>query len=137
MNYKPAYKYWLHLMAQTYADEGKSQEAMTALKDLKWIKDKLGYWSTPYDRAFFMDAAGQIYEELEKPQDAEGAYRDALEYNPHYALAHFHLGRLYLAGWRKEDALAELKIFQDEWANADLDVPEIVALRRMMDQMSR
>jgi len=137
MNYKPAYKYWLHLLAMILAQESKSEEAESALNDLKWIKEKLGYWSTPYDRAFFMDAAGQIHERLKYPQNAEEAYRDALAYNPHYALAHFHLGRLLLAGWRNAEALSELKTFQQEWPDADLDTPEVVAARRMIDQLTR
>ncbi len=135
MNYKPAYKYWLHLLASILARERQTQEAKAVLNDLKWVKDKLGYWSTPYDRAFFMDAVGRIYERMESPQDAEQAYRDALAYNSHYALAHFDLGRLLRSGWRNAEALSELQEFQKEWADADLDAPEIVAARHLVDQL--
>jgi len=56
MNYKPAYKYWLHLLASILAEEGNVEEATAAINDLEWIKEKLGYWSTPFDRAFFFSA---------------------------------------------------------------------------------
>ncbi len=42
MNYKPAYKYYLHLLAKISAEEGKIQEAATAINDLKWIKSSWG-----------------------------------------------------------------------------------------------
>ena len=42
MNYKPAYKYYLHLLAKVSAEDGKIQEAATAINDLKWIKVKAG-----------------------------------------------------------------------------------------------
>ncbi len=137
MNYKPAYKYWLHLLASLRSREGERQEAEAVLNDLKYVKDKLGYWSTPYDRAFFMDAAGQIYEEMKNPEKAEEAYKDALAYNPRFALAHFHLGRLLRAGWRNAEALSELEEFQKEWAAADLNTPEVVAARRLVAQLVR
>jgi tetratricopeptide (TPR) repeat protein/predicted Ser/Thr protein kinase len=137
MNYKPVYKYYLHLLASVLAREGNSQEAAAVLNDLKWIKDKLGYWSTPYDRGFFLDAVGQVYEKMKRPQDAEQAYRDSLAYNSHYALAHFHLGRLLRAGWRNAEALSELQEFQKEWAGADLNVPEVIAARQLVSQLER
>ncbi len=137
MNYKPAYKYWLHLLASLLAREGEKQQAATVLNDLRFVKDKLGYWSTPYDRAFFMDAIGQIYEVLKSPEKAEEAYRDALAYNPRYALAHFHLGRLLRAGWRNTEALSELQEFQKEWAAADLNTPEVISARHLVAQLVR
>jgi tetratricopeptide (TPR) repeat protein len=131
MNYKPAYKHWLHLLARIRAAEGKRDEALLAVKDLEWVKDKLGYWSTPYDHAFFMDSIGLIFEQLDLPQEAERAYRDALAYNPHYALAHFHLGRLMLGAGRTADARAQLDLFETQWATADANAPELLAARRL------
>jgi len=131
MNYKPAYKYWLHLLARVLAEEGKIQEAAAAINDLKWIKSKLGYWSTPYDRAFFFDAIGRIYERMKLQPDAEQAYRDALAYNPHYALARFHLAKLLQSRGRQDEALRQLDAFWTEWRNADPDAPETVAARQI------
>ena len=131
MNYKPAYKHWLHLLASIRAAEGKRDEALLAIKDLEWVKDKLGYWSTPYDHAFFMDCIGLIFERLDSPQDAERSYRDALAYNPRYAPAHLHLARLMLGTGRKAEARSELDQFEVLWATADPTAPEIAAARRL------
>ncbi len=135
MNYKPAYKYWLHLLAMILVEEGKNQEAITKINDLKYIKDKLGYWSTPYDRAFFFDAIGRIYEKMKLPVDAEQAYRDALAYNQHYALARLHLARLLQERGAREEARHELEAFWTDWRNADPEAFEAIQARQMNDQL--
>jgi serine/threonine protein kinase/tetratricopeptide (TPR) repeat protein len=136
MNYKPAYKHWLHLLARIRAAEGKKEEALLAIKDLEWVKDKLGYWSTPYDYTFIMDSIGFIFEKLGSPQDAERSYRAALAYNPQYALAHFHLARLMLGTGRRADARSELDLFEELWATADASAPEIAAARRLRKEIT-
>lgn len=136
MNYKPAYKYWLHLRARVLAGEGKIQEASAAINDLKWIKSKLGYWSTPYDCAFFMDAIGLVYETMKLPAEAEKAYLEALAYNPHYALARFHLARLLLNKGRLDEARQHLQSFLTEWSSADPDAPEAVEARHLSRRLA-
>jgi serine/threonine protein kinase/predicted Zn-dependent protease len=133
LNYKPAYKHYLHLLARICAAEGKKDEALLAIRDLEWVKDKFGYWSTLYDHAFMMDAIGQIFERLGSVPDAELSYRDALSYNPQFALAHFHLGRLLLHAGRDQEAQDELKLFRSEWATADANAPEIVAADQLLN----
>jgi tetratricopeptide (TPR) repeat protein len=132
MNYKPAYKYYLHLHAAISAEKGNIQEALGAINDLKWIKSKLGYWSTPYDQAFFFDAMGQIFEKMRQPLDAEQAYRDALDYNAHYALAHFHLAKLMQNKGAMEEARKHTQSFLAEWQNAEPDTGEIIEAKKMM-----
>jgi serine/threonine protein kinase/Tfp pilus assembly protein PilF len=135
MNYKPAYKYYLHLLAGISAEEGSIEEAGGALNDLKWIKSKLGYWSTPYDQAFFMDAIGLIYERMKQPFEAEQAYREALAYNPHYALARFHLAKLMHNKGEPDAALKEALSFLSEWQNAEPDSPEVIEAKQLVAQL--
>ncbi len=137
MNYKPAYKYWLHLHARISADEGRNLEAGTAINDLKWIKSKLGYWSTPYDLAFFFDAIGQIYEKMNRLLDAEQAYREALDYNTHYALARFHLACLLKSRGLLMDSKREMEQFLKEWSHADADMAEVLEAKRILDLIRR
>jgi tetratricopeptide (TPR) repeat protein len=137
MNYKPAYKYWLHLLAWILAEEGKSQEASAAINDLKYIKTKLGYWSTPFDRAFFFDAIGEIYEEMKQSDDAEQAYRDSLAYNPHFASARLHLAGLLAGEGSTDGARREIEAFLKEWQGADPDAVEIAEARRVMTELGR
>lgn len=134
-NFKPIYKHYLHLLASVRSDEGKRDEALQAISDLEYVKEKLGYWSTPYDYAFMMDSVGQIYEKLSSPQNAEQSYRNALSYNPQFALTHFHLARLLLRIGRKVEARDELRLFRTQWATADEGAPEIVAATQLMNTL--
>jgi tetratricopeptide (TPR) repeat protein len=131
-NFKPVYKYWLALQVSTRISEGRREEAAKALQDLDWIKDKLGYWATPFDRAYFLDFIGEGYERLQRPADAERAYREALIYNPHFAMARYHLGRLLLNLHREAEARRELRSFLSEWKDADPDLQEPAAARNLL-----
>jgi serine/threonine protein kinase/Tfp pilus assembly protein PilF len=136
MNYKPAYKYWLHLLAWTLAEEGRNDEAEAAINDLKWIKFKLGYWNKPYECAFFFDAIGQIYEKMKQSMKAEEAYRGGLDYNPHYALSRLHLARLMKAQDSPAAARREIETFWKEWQGADPDAVETVEARKIAASLS-
>jgi serine/threonine protein kinase/tetratricopeptide (TPR) repeat protein len=135
MNYKPAYKYWLHLEAKILAYDGKLQEAAAAINDLKYIKAKLGYWSTPYDRAFFFDSIGQIYEEMNQVSDAEQMYRETLSYNPHYAFARYHLAYLLKGKHLFADARIEMEAFLAEWQGADPNAAELVEAKLFLSKL--
>lgn len=135
MNYKPAYKYWKHLLARVLVEEGRHQEAAAAINDLKYIKVKLGYWSTPYDRSFFFDVIGTVYEKMKQWPEAEQAYRDALSYNPHYAVARFHLARLLHSRGRQADARRELQSFWSDWQNADPNIPEVIEAKQISHEL--
>jgi eukaryotic-like serine/threonine-protein kinase len=132
MNYKPAYKYYLHLLAKISAEDGKTHEATIAINDLKWIKAKLGYWSTPYDQSFFLDAIGQICEKIGRLPEAEQAYRDALIYNPNYGLARFHFAKLLKDKGSLPDARREVEAFLAGWSQADPDTAEVVEARNIL-----
>jgi tetratricopeptide (TPR) repeat protein/predicted Ser/Thr protein kinase len=127
-NYRPVYKYWLHLAALVDAAEGRRTEAAARLGDLDHVRQKLGYWGTPYDQAFFLDEIGRVRESLGDAVRAERDYRDALAYNPHYALARVHLGMLLRSAGRAEEARRELAAFAAEWKDADPAVPELKQL---------
>ncbi len=136
-NYKPAYKHYIHLLASIKTAEGKKDEAVQAIKDLEYVKEKLGYWSTLYDYAFIMDSIGQLYEKLGAAQDAEQSYRDALAYNTKFAVAHFHLALLLLKSGRNQEARDEFIQFRAQWASADADTPESVTSEQMLKILSK
>ncbi|MEJ2244604.1 MAG: protein kinase [Acidobacteriota bacterium] len=132
-NYKPAYKYFKHLSARILAREGDIEGALDKIEDLRWISEKLGYWGTVYDFAFFFDAIGQVYEEVNELEKAEGSYTEALEYNENYTLARFHLSRLLQSNGMAEEARQEMKKVLADWQDADPDMPELVEAHQIMN----
>ena len=84
-----------------------------------------------------MDSIGQLFEKLGIPQEAEQSYRQALNYNTQFALAHFHLSQMLLAAGRTTEAARELRQFRSLWTRADAAAPEIVAAEKMMRTLSR
>ncbi|MBP1596000.1 MAG: serine/threonine protein kinase with repeat [Acidobacteria bacterium] len=137
MNYKPAYKHWLHLLASVRTAEEKKEDAIQAIRDLEWVKEKLGYWSTAYDIAYMMDSIGRLFEKLRMPKEAEQSFRQALSYNSQFAPARFHLSQMLFAAGRTTEAARELSQFRSLWTRADGTAPEIVAAERMMRTLSR
>ena len=115
----------MHLAALVNAAEGRRAEAAARLDDLEHVRQKLGYWGTPYDQAFFLDEIGRVRESLGDAVRAERNYRDALAYNPHYALAGYRLGMLLRSAGKSDEARRELAAFADEWKDADPAVPEL------------
>jgi serine/threonine protein kinase/Tfp pilus assembly protein PilF len=132
MNFKPAYKYWLYLNAAVMAEEGRKSEASAAINDLKFIKTKLGYWSTPYDCAFFFDAIGQVYEKMKLLGEARATYKEGLTYNPNYALARLHLARVLLKQGDREGARREISLFQEKWQGAEAGSPETLEASKIL-----
>ena len=128
-NYKPVYKYYLHLLACVRAAEGRRDEAMLALNDLRAIQFKLGYWGTPYDRSFFLNEIGIVCEKINRVKEAEDSYRQALAYNSHCAPSHFYLARLLQNDRKVAEARQEAEEFLREWQNADPGIPELAAAR--------
>jgi serine/threonine protein kinase/tetratricopeptide (TPR) repeat protein len=134
-NYKPMYKFALLLRMRIRAEEGKPEEVEKEISDLSWIKDKLGYWASPYDQAFCFDVAGTAFEKLGRRSQAEDAYRSALAYNGNFPLAHFHLGRLLLSEGDRTKAREQFQILLDKWEGADPDVPELTAARQDLKKL--
>lgn len=128
-NYKPVYKFWLHLLACVRASEGRRDEAVLALNDLRAIQHKLGYWGTPYDRAFFLNEIGLVYEKVNSVKEAGDSYRQALAYNSHYAPSHFNLARMLQRARQASEAREQAEQFLREWQNADPSLLELAIAR--------
>ncbi len=132
MNYKPVFKYWLLLSMRLDAEEGKGEQVEKAMSDLNWIKDKLGYWASPFDRAFCFDQAGIALEKAGRKPQAEQTYLNALAYNSHYTRARFHLGALRLSQGRKSEGKENLDVALAEWKDADPSLAELLEARRLL-----
>ncbi len=82
-----------------------------------------------------MDEIGSIQEGMGKTSEAEQSYRDALAYNPHYGIAYLHLARLLKFTGSLSEARGAVQSFLTEWQNADPDIPEVVAAKKLLQEL--
>src|SRR5688572_7547671 len=63
---------------------------------------------SPYDFRWWLEL-GRAYEQAERPEDAEAAFRRAVELAPAYTYPHWQFGNFYLRHGRSDEAFAELR----------------------------
>jgi len=135
-NYKPMYKFALLLRLRLNAEDRNLQELDKGISDLNWVKDKLGYWATPYDQAFCFDMAGAALERGGRTPQAEEAYRHALAYNPNFALARFHLGSLLLNKGDRSGAREQFQAAVAAWRDADANLSELLTAQQLLQKLA-
>lgn len=84
-NYFPIYKYYLHAMAECRLSKG-DKEGLNFYDKLMKIKNKLGYWTTPYERAYFTAQKAFAELRLGMLRRARATIEDGLSYNPNHPL---------------------------------------------------
>jgi serine/threonine protein kinase/tetratricopeptide (TPR) repeat protein len=136
--YRPIYKYALHLEAMILAHQRERDECLRLIDRLFSIQDKLGYWAHPLDRAFYLDSIGQLYQRFDLINEAEHAFRQALTFNSHFALAQYHLGELLVKLKRFDEARNVLDKFMNEWGNVvecNREVEDAQNLLKKLDEL--
>ena len=63
---------------------------------------------SPYDFRWWIEL-GRAYEQAERPDNAEMAFRRAVELSPTYTFPHWQFGNFYLRQDRSEEAFSELR----------------------------
>lgn len=133
-NYFPIYKYYLHAMAECRLRKG-DREGLKFYDRLLEIKDKLGYWTTPYERAYFTAQKALAELKLGMLKQARATIEDGLSYNPN----HPHLLEARILLLKKEGNLSEaerrideLESFYRSYPQADEDFlqKKLAELRR-------
>jgi hypothetical protein len=94
------------------------------------IKNKVKDHTSTFDLAFFNTSFGELFllPQINKPEFAEKRFLMALDFNPNYAFAHYHLWKLYQSEGKTELATVYLKKFRDTWKDADNDVKKIYGI---------
>jgi len=85
----------------------------------------------------FEDCLANAYLELGRFDEAISEYERILRLNPNYPLVQYHLAQAYERKGQPDQARASYERFLQVWKDADPDVPEIVAARRVVGASSR
>ena len=79
-----------------------------------------------------IDCLVNAYLELGQFDEAIAEYERILRLNPNYPLAQYHLAQAYEREGRQVQALAEYERFLQTWKDADADLPEVTAARKLL-----
>ena len=122
-NYFPIYKYFLHAMGECLLHRG-DKKGLKYYDKLMEIKEKLGYWTTPFERAFFTAQKSLAEIKLGLLRQAEKTLEDGFSYNP----THPHLLEARIRLLKKEgktneaeQRIDELESFYRSYPPADDD----------------
>ena len=127
-NYFPIYKYYLHGKAECLLSKG-NRRGLAYYEKLMRIKEKLGYWATPFERGFFTGKKALAELKMGNLSRAETTIKDGFSYNPNHPL--LLLARIFLLKeeGKSEEArrrTEELLSFYRSYPPADRDFLNIV-----------
>ncbi len=109
---KPDYSPASYQMAITYIAQGKNEEAIQTLENLKLMAPYiLGY--NPNQDAGLAFQLGVLYYNNEDLEKAEGELKRALKISPEYSNAKYFLGLVYSKQGKTQEALQELREVSD------------------------
>ena len=105
-NYFRIYKFYIHLkMIEAYS-KGDEIEAVKYITEGKRIQNKMGYWYSMFDMAFFYDDYARILMGLKKWDEALELLNSVIAYNPNYTASRLKLAQVYLNKNDLEEARA-------------------------------
>jgi tetratricopeptide (TPR) repeat protein len=115
---------WLlyHLQGEMALHEQKFDNA------IEWFNKALDL--APPDRAFFLTALGEAYQQSGQLQLAIQNYNAALAVNPNHALAAFGLARTYEKSGKSSDAKRAYEKVVEIWSKADVQIEELEIARK-------
>ncbi len=135
VNYFPILKYYLHAKAEYYLKKGDVGRGLAFYSRLMEIKEKLGYWTTPFERAYFTARKALAELRTGRLKEAFRTIEDGLQYNPNHPQLLFARALYYKLTGEKEEferRLAELEGFYKHFPPADPDFIEKV-LKKLLN----
>jgi len=121
-NYFPILKFLIHLKVLEGRLANDPGRVMAAVQDGERIRAKMGYWSSPFNIAFFLDQyAGAVRDTDKASNKPRELLLQVVAYNPAYAPARVKLAEILLAENKREEAGAEAGKARALLAGADKD----------------
>ena len=122
--YFPVYKFYRHLCAMDSVLKKSNLLKEIVDEASKDIKDKMGYWTSKFNAAYFLtEYAGLLFEaSTSASQDrALDLLKTVKEYNDSYAPAHILRAKILLVGGKMEEARQECAAARKLLPGADRD----------------
>ena len=95
-NYFPIYKFYLHLQVLEGYLRSDTDKIVSGVTEGRRIKERMGYWDSMFNLAFFFNEFAAILMKVDGNADAAELLTEAAEYNPGFALTHVNLSKYHL-----------------------------------------
>ena len=117
-------RFKLYYQGTIALNRGRDDEALAN------FRQALSHPPIPWNIQDMEDCLADALLKLGRYDEAIAEYQRILALSPNYPLAHFRIGEAYQALNRNDEALSAYRDFLNEWSQADIDLPEVVAARK-------
>jgi serine/threonine protein kinase/predicted Zn-dependent protease len=118
-NYFPIYKFYVHLKALEGVLENDEKKVLASIEEGRRMRNKMGYWTSLFDLAFFFDQYAKIFIRQQQYDKALSMLEEALSYNPNSPCCHLSLAEIYLQKQQKGETQEELRRVSELLSQAD------------------
>ncbi|MFH1434322.1 MAG: protein kinase [Pseudomonadota bacterium] len=94
-NYFPIYKFYLHLKILEGYLKNDTDIIVSGVAEGRRIKERMGYWDSMFNIAYFFNEYAAILMMVEGNADAAELLAEAAEYNPGFAQTHVNLAKYH------------------------------------------
>jgi tetratricopeptide (TPR) repeat protein/DNA-binding winged helix-turn-helix (wHTH) protein len=105
---------------------GRADEAINKFKEA--LQHRAPIWNIDA----YEDCLANAYLELSRYDEAIAEYERILKLNPNYPLVHYHLAQVFERKNQPDRARAAYARFLEVWKDADADLPQVVAAKRVL-----
>jgi tetratricopeptide (TPR) repeat protein len=134
-NYFRIYKFYIHLkMIEAYLN-GDEIETVKYITEGRRIQNKMGYWYSMFDMAFFFDDYARILIGLKKWDGALELLNSVIEYNPNFAASRLKLVQVYLNSKNLDKARAHYQMAIEFLSHSDEDYALIDEARELEQKL--
>ena len=130
-NYFPLLKFSLHLKMLKAALQRDSEALQRLVEEGLRIKNRMGYWYSMFDQAFFLEEYARLLVQQHNNARALSLLDEALAYNPGHAGALIRKSSLLAQANRQEEARSLLTQARKQLANADPDYRLSLELKKL------
>ncbi len=124
LNERGFLRLWEYLHGQLALPEGRTDEAINR------FRAALSHRAVEWSIDSFEDCLANAWLESGRNDEAIAEYERILKINPHYPLAHYHLGQAYERKGERERAREAYQRFLEVWKDADAELSEVNEARK-------
>lgn len=134
--YFPIYKLYIHLKILNMQLNNRTSEILAYVREGRKIKKKMGFWTSMFNVPYFYNEYAEILIQNKEFNIASELLKEAIEYNPNYALARLNMAKIHLEKNNLEEARKEYQKTKELLLDADEDYILLRELKELEKELS-